>query len=113
LWDEAEDMAREDRLSSFHDEEDDDDPFDTISQPADTMPSPVRKALALGCEGAAWWLRRAVGNGYVLATLGVGLFCTAVAYFVGDRLAGSLVSLAALADTLRSSTALFTRIALS
>jgi hypothetical protein len=115
LWDEPEDLHGEDRFSSFHDEEEEnsDNQLDATPQPASTSQAPVRKALAVGCAAAAFWLRRAVGNGYVLATLGVGLVCTAVAYLVGAQLAESVLSLAALADTLRSGTALFTRIATS
>lgn len=107
LWDEPEDLPSEDRFAPL--DEEDEDPED-IPRPASAQPSPARNALALGCEGAAWWLRRGLGNAYVLGTLAMGLLCTAVAYLAGDRLAGSLLSLAALTDTLRSGTALFTSI---
>jgi hypothetical protein len=111
LWEVPEDVHNEDRFASFDGEEEDiDDQLDPKPQPASTSHAPVRGALALGCEGAAWWLRRGVGNSYVLATLGVGLICTVAAYLFGSRLTGSLLSLAALADTLRSGTALLARI---
>jgi hypothetical protein len=100
--------------SSFWDARDADrfDPYDLDEEEGDLLddepptksakPSPVRKALALGCVGAAWWLRRGIGTRYAPAALGVGLLCVAVALLVGESLAEAILNLAATADTIRS-----------
>jgi hypothetical protein len=103
LWNEHDDMPREDGWADY--DEDAEDPLDDEPQPKPTEPSRVRNALALGCEGAAWWLRRSVGS-YALTAIAVGLVCGAAAYLVGNHLAGSVLSLAALADMMHSSTTL-------
>jgi hypothetical protein len=103
-------MVREDGWADY-DEEDEDLLED--QPPAKTSePSRVRNALALGCEGAAWWLRRSAG-GYALTAIAVGLVCVAAAYLVGSHLTGSVLSLAALADMMRRSTSLLASIGTS
>jgi hypothetical protein len=103
LWNEHDDMAREDRWADY--DEDDEDLLDVEPEPKATEPSRVRNALALGCEGAAWWLRRSAGS-CVLAAVAIGLVCVMAAYLVGSHLAGSVLSLAALAELMRSGTGL-------
>jgi hypothetical protein len=106
LWTDPNDMAREDHYADY--DEGDEDLLDDEPQPQATEPSRMRNALALGCEGAAWWLRRST-RGYVLTTIAVGLVSIAAAYLVGSHLAGSVLSLAALADMMRSGTGLLAR----
>jgi hypothetical protein len=102
LWNEQDHITREEHWSDY--DEDDEDLLDD-QPPAKTEPSRLRNALALGCEGAAWWLRRSA-RGYALTAIAVGLVCVAAAYLVGNHLAGSVLSLAALADMMRSGTGL-------
>jgi hypothetical protein len=104
LWNEPDDSPSKDHFADYHDE-DDEDQLDDQSLEKTTEPSRVRNALALGCEGAAWWLRRSAAS-YALSAVAVGLVCVAAAYLVGNPLAGSILSLAALADVIRSSTSL-------
>jgi hypothetical protein len=99
LWNEPDDLEKEDRFTDY---DEDEDLLDDQPQPKGTDPSRVRNALALGCEGAAWWLRRSA-CGYALTAIAIGLVCVAAALLVGSHLAGSVLSLAALADVIRSS----------
>jgi hypothetical protein len=108
LWNEPDDLEKEDRFPSFDDEEEEDDLHDDEPLDKATEPSRVRSALAAGCEGAAWWLPRSTGR-YAVTAVAIGLVCVAAAYFVGNHLAGSILSLAALADVIRSSTGLLAR----
>jgi hypothetical protein len=101
FWDERDDARNADRFDAY-DLDEEDDLLDDEPLPRPPKPSPVRNALAFGFIGAAWWLRRGVGARYALAALGVGLFCLAAALLVGERLAEAILSLAALADTIRS-----------
>jgi hypothetical protein len=105
LWNEPDDLEKEDRFPSFDDEEEEDNLL--VDEPLDkaTEPSLVRNALAVGCEGAAWWLRRSATS-YALTTIAIGLVCVAAAFLVGNHLAGSMLSLTALADMMRSGTGL-------
>jgi hypothetical protein len=98
-------MAREDHWVDY--DEGDEDLLDEQPPAKSTEPSRVRNALALGCEGAAWWLRRSVDS-YAVAAIAVGLVCVAAAYLLGSHLAGSVLSLATLADLMRSGTGLLT-----
>jgi hypothetical protein len=112
LWNEPDDLEKVDCFPSFDDEEEDDDLLEDEPQPKATEPSPVRNALALGCEGAAWWLRRSASrNG--LTAVAIGLVCVAAAYLIGNHLAGSILSLTALTDMMRSGTGLLARISTS
>jgi hypothetical protein len=105
LWNEQDDLEKENRFPSFDDEEEEDDLHDDEPQEKDTEPSRVRNALALGCEGAAWWLRRSTGR-YAVTAVAIGLVCVAAAFLVSNHLAGSILSLATLADMMRSGTGL-------
>ena len=73
--------------------------------------SPGRRwglALAVGCQAAAWQLRRGVGRLAALKALGLGLASALAAYVAGPvllasaGLAGSALALAALSDAARS-----------
>jgi hypothetical protein len=59
-------------------------------------------ALALGCQAAAWWLRRPVSRAAALAALGVGLLASAAAFLAGMGLADAALHLMNLADAVRS-----------
>ena len=109
LWHEPDDARRERTFGGFY-PEDHEDPLDDERTPEPTKPSRIRNALALGFEGAAWWMRRGVGGCYAASAVGVGLGCAAIGYLVGDRLTGSVLGLASLAGVVRSGTALLTRI---
>jgi hypothetical protein len=110
LWNEPDEMPNEDRFTDYS--EDEEDLLDDEPPAKATEPSRVRNALALGCEGAAWWLRRSA-CGYALTAIAIGLVCVAAAFLVGNHLAGSVLSLATLADLMRSSTDLLARISTS
>jgi hypothetical protein len=103
FWDER----NADRFDAY-DLDEEDDLLDDEPPPRSPKQSSVRNALALGCVGAAWWLRRGVGARYAPATLGVGLLCLIAALLVGERLAEAILNLAATADTIRSGTSLRT-----
>jgi hypothetical protein len=105
FWNERDDVRRDDRFDAY-DLDEEDELLDDEPPPRPAKPSPVRNALALGCVGAGWWLRRGVGSRYALCTVGVGLLCVAVAFLVGERLAEAILNLAATADTIRSGTRL-------
>jgi hypothetical protein len=71
------------------------------------------QALAVGCQAAAWWLRRKSNGRFAgLAALGVGAVAGVAAYFVGPvlaagaGLAGSALSLNLLSDAARNGAAL-------
>jgi hypothetical protein len=105
FWDERDDVRNADRFDPY-DLDEEDELLDDEPPPRPAKPSPVRNALALGCVGAAWWLRRGIGSLSALTTLGVGLLCVAVAFLVGERLAEAILNLAAMADAIRSGTGL-------
>src|SRR4029077_13582982 len=88
------------------------------SDPPSVAPAPhggrLSRALAAGCQAAAWWLRRRPGPLSVLAALGVGLAAALAALFggpAGAGVAGTALALLALADTARSGAALAARAA--
>jgi hypothetical protein len=59
------------------------------------------RALAVGCQAAAWWLRRQVGRWAALAALGIGLFAAGAALTAGAGLAESALGLLTLADAVQ------------
>jgi hypothetical protein len=59
-------------------------------------------ALAVGCQTAAWWLRRQATRVSAAAALGIGLLATGAAFIAGIGLAESALNLLSLADALRS-----------
>jgi hypothetical protein len=74
-----------------------------VSSPAPVLvaAAPLRwvRALAVGCQTIAWWLRRHAGQGPLWATLGLGILVALAAYRAGATLSGAALSLLALADT--------------
>jgi hypothetical protein len=62
-----------------------------------------QQALAVGCQAAAWWLRRQAGRGAALAALGLGLVAAAAAFTAGAGLAGAALGLLTLADVVPAS----------
>ena len=73
-------------------------------QPSLSVSSRYGHAIAVGCQAAAWWLRRKSNARYSgLLALGVGAVASVAAYFAGPvvataaALAGSTMSLTALA----------------
>jgi hypothetical protein len=113
FWHDSDDRRYDDRYADFDADDEYDERPDAQPPPSAANQSRIQNALALGCEGAAWWLRRSLSGRYVLATLAVGLLCAAAAYLVGERLAGTILNLAALADVVRSGTALLTGVGTS
>jgi hypothetical protein len=105
FWDERDDARNADRFDAY-DLDEEDDLLDDEPPPRPAKPSPVCNALALGCVGASWWLRRGIGTRYALHTVGVGLLCVAVALLVGERLAEAILNLVSLAVMMRSGTRL-------
>jgi hypothetical protein len=61
-------------------------------------------ALAVGCQAAAWWLRRQASRASALAAFGIGLVTTMAAFIAGIGLAESALHLLSLADAVRSGT---------
>jgi hypothetical protein len=85
-----------------------DEPLEPSADPG-PEPTPPRccLAVAVGCQAAAWWLRRQKGRHPVLTGLSIGLACGVAAYFGGPlaaaaaALAGSALRLSGLADRLQ------------
>jgi hypothetical protein len=65
-------------------------------------PARLHHALAIGCQAAAWWLRRQVSRASALAALGIALLATGAACVAGIGLAESALNLLGLADAMRS-----------
>jgi len=99
---------RAEREQSWRFVDDDESPPADTDQPIQPQEVRLHRALSLGCQAAAWWLRRQVGRFSALAALGVGTVCTAAAYFVGTGLASSALGFLVLADAIHSGTALLT-----
>jgi hypothetical protein len=73
-------------------------------------PSRWRCALALGCRASAWLLRRWPGRRPLLAAVGVGAACAAVAYAVGAGVAHATLCWVALAGVLGSGVCVLSRV---
>jgi hypothetical protein len=75
-------------------------------------PSPVRRALAVACRAAAYWLDRHPGRFSLVAAVGVGVIAgvaalvTAPPFVQVSGVAASALGLLALLDAVRSGTAL-------
>jgi len=98
-----------DHWQEYNDEE---EPAPVASGPLPAAPATrLRDALVVGCESAAWWLRRWTGRFPVAAALTVVLLSATLAHVggplaaAGIGLVGSLVSLTTFGDTLRSGAA--------
>jgi hypothetical protein len=61
-------------------------------------------ALAVGCQAAAWWLRRQAARASAVAAVGIGVLATGAAFVAGIGLAESALHLLSLADAVRSGT---------
>jgi hypothetical protein len=100
--------ADDDRLA------DDEDLADDDPSEATPCPSLVRRALAVGCRAAAWWIERHPGPFSLAAAVGVGVIAGVAVLMTGPSLAGasgvaeSTLGLLALLDAVRSGTALLT-----
>jgi hypothetical protein len=93
-----------------HGEQAVDDPASesAAGQPSESVGRRCSQAIAVGCQAAAWWLRRKSNGRYVgLLAIGVGAAAGVTAYFagpviaVGAALAGSTLGLAAMAEAAR------------
>ena len=96
LWEEAEDRTLDDLDDRWPDEEDE------LHRPAPTPQGEPRsarcaRALAVGCQAAAWWFCRQAGRCSTVAALGVGVAATSVAYAAGSGLAVPSLGLLTLA----------------
>src|SRR5262245_33774773 len=101
-----------DAYSGWHDAEDVDN---TACPEGASVPEPegprgaAAHVLIMGCQAAAWWLRRHSARRPLLAAVGVGAACAVAAYLggpvviAGVGLAGSALGLATLADAARAS----------
>jgi hypothetical protein len=111
LWREDDHQSREghgfDRCPDADSEE-----YDELLEPTDDLepgatPSRWCLAVAVGCQAAAWWLRRQKGRHPVLIALGVGPLCGLAAYSGGPlaaaaaALAGSALRLTGLTGRLQ------------
>jgi hypothetical protein len=98
--------ADDDRLA------DDEDPADDEPSEATPRPSLVRRALAVACRAAAYWLDRHPGRFSFAAAVGVGVIAGVAVLMTGPSFAGasgvaaSALGLLALVDAVRSGTAL-------
>jgi hypothetical protein len=64
----------------------------------------LHHALAIGCQAAAWWLRRQVNRASAFAAFGIGLLASGAAFIAGIGLADAALHLMNLADAVRSGT---------
>jgi hypothetical protein len=95
-------------------EPDDDPPSEASSpQPSESLSRRFGQAIAVGCQTAAWWLRRKRSGRYAsLLAIVVGAAASVAAYFAGPvvataaALAASAMSLNAMADVARRGAAI-------
>jgi hypothetical protein len=106
------DRYDDDRLVDDNNLDDDD-----VSDPQTSSTPPlslVRRALAVGCRAAAYWLDRHPGPFSLAAAVGVGVIAGVAVLMTGPSLAGasgvaaSALALLALLDAVRSGTAVLT-----
>jgi hypothetical protein len=101
--------ADDDRLA---DDSLDDEERHDLQTPPTPRPSLVRRALAVGCRAAAYWLDRHPGRFSLAAAVGVGVIAgvavlmTAPSFAGASGVAASALGLLALLDAVRSGTAL-------
>ena len=95
------------------DETDDPTPERTPTQSPSTSTGRIGQAVVMGCQAAAWWLRRKTSGRYAaLAALGVGAAAGLTAFYFGPfvaaaaALAGSTLGLTAMADVMRRGAAI-------
>jgi hypothetical protein len=95
LWEQSDDPALDDRWTE---EEDDLRRPAAGAPPAEPRSARCARALAVGCQAAAWWFCRQAGRCSTVAALGVGLAATGAAYAAGNGLAVSSLGLLTLAS---------------
>jgi hypothetical protein len=123
LWDEPDDRSWPDDNNQLYeprqyldpdaDDEDLDDAEPSDPQTSSTPPLSLgRRALAVGCRAAAYWLNRHPGPFSLVAAVGVGVIAGVAVLMTGPTLAGasgvaaSALGLLALLDAVRSGTAM-------
>jgi predicted PurR-regulated permease PerM len=62
------------------------------------------RALAVGLQAVAWWLRRKTQNPTTWATLGLGVVVAVAAYWAGAALSSTVLSPLAIAETPHATT---------
>jgi len=84
----------------------DDDPRDVHVSPAMVASAPLRwsRALAVGFQTIAWWLRRQATHAPTWATLSIGALVALVAYWCGAALSSAVLSFLTLADAPQAAT---------
>jgi hypothetical protein len=94
---------QEDEPDDWPEDDEDGEPLPEAVSPSSNSPRyNWHNALAIGCQAAGWWLRKAAGKASPLVAFGVGCFCTGATYVVGVGLASSVLGLMALADTVKA-----------
>ena len=98
LWEEPEDRTLDDLDERWP--EDDEGLRRPTSRvpPAEPRSARCARALAVGCQAAAWWFCRQTGRCSTVAALGVGVAATSVAYAAGSGLAVPSLGLLTLAS---------------
>jgi hypothetical protein len=83
-------------------------PERTPTQSPSTSTGRIGQAIIMGCQAAAWWLRRkSVGRYAAITAIGVGAVTGVTAFYFGPfvaaaaALAGSTLGLTAMADAMR------------
>ena len=97
LWEQPDDRDLDDLDDRWRDDEDE------VRRPASTPQGEPRsarcvRALAVGCQAAAWWFCRQAGRCSTVAALGVGVAASSVAYAAGSGLAVPSLGLLTLAS---------------
>ena len=88
LWEGPDDPALDDLDDDrWLDDEDDVRRPAPGQPPAEPRSARCARALAVGCQAAAWWLRRQPGRLSAVLARGVGLAASGVAYATGSGLA--------------------------
>jgi hypothetical protein len=128
LWDDPDDCSwsgeRDDLYESGRYADDDrlaDDEVLADDESPDPTPCPglVRRALAVGCRAAAYWLDRHPGRFSLAVAVGVGVIAGVAVLMTGPSFAGasgvavSALGLLALLDAVRSGTAMLTAVGTS
>jgi len=98
LWEEPEDRTLDDLDDRWPDDEEDLRRPTSRVPPTEPRSARCARALAVGCQAAAWWFCRRAGRCSTVAALGVGLAATGAAYAAGSGLAVSSLGLLTLAS---------------
>ena len=98
LWEEPEDRTLDDLDDRWPDDEEDLRRPTSRVPPTEPRSARCARALAVGCQAAAWWFCRQAGRCSTVAALGVGVAATSVAYAAGSGLAVPSLGLLTLAS---------------